>query len=84
MYFSLDKKLKEFELEHSIFVRWSPLDKEYVETEQMLAETKQKQLLLGMWKAAKRRTFLLKLKSKYAGMCKVDHTLNGHLLWYDF
>lgn len=39
-----------------------------MELECTLAESKRKQLLLGMWTAAKRRMFLLKLKSKYAGM----------------
>ena len=70
LYNSLDRALKEIESDHSISVRWSPLDKDYMEFESKIAESKQEHLLMGMWKAARRRKFLLELKAKYAGMMK--------------
>ncbi len=66
---STEKKLKEIEQNHCISLRWKPSDREYQEMEQALLGEKKEQLLLAIWKAAKRRAFLLKLKAKYAGRC---------------
>lgn len=62
------KKLEDIEKKHSIISRWTPSDKEYCELQQLVAAEKKEQLLRAIWKAAKRRAFLLKLKAKYAGM----------------
>ena len=60
--------MKDIEQKHSIPSRWTPADVEYKEVEHAILADKMEQLLLAMWKAAKRRSFLLKLKAKYAGM----------------
>ena len=73
--FRLGSVLKEIEKQHRISVRWTPQDKQYLEVENQFAETKREQLLLGLWKAAKRRKFLLQLKAKYAGLSLHDLVL---------
>ena len=65
---STEKKLEEIEEKHSITSRWTPSDKEYQKLEHSLVTDKKEQLLMAIWKAVKRRVFLLKLKAKYAGM----------------
>ena len=65
---SISKKLKEIEIKHSISSRWTPSDREYKESEHALLSDKKEELLRVIWKAAKRRSFLLQLKAKYAGM----------------
>ncbi len=69
LFSSMEKKLEEIERKHSISSRWTQSDKQYQELESHLVAGKEKkeQLLRAIWKAAKRRAFLLKLKAKYAG-----------------
>ena len=61
------KNLKDMEQKLSISTRWTSSDVEYKEVEHALLTNKREQMLLAMWKAAKRRLFLLRLKAKYAG-----------------
>ncbi len=63
----MEKKLEDIEKKHSIVSRWTTSDKEYQELERRLVAEKKEQLLRAIWKAAKIRAFLLKLKAKYAG-----------------
>ena len=67
LHYSLDKRLKEVEVKQAILVRWTPSSTEYRELERQVLDNKREYLLLGIWEAAKRRMFLLKLKAKYAG-----------------
>ena len=64
----VEKQLTEMEAKHTISSRWKMSDQEFTESEQALLLDKKDQLFLAIWKASKRRSFLLKLKAKYAGM----------------
>lgn len=64
---SLEIHLQDIEKKHNI-MRWTPLDKEYVELDHILKLNMQETLLLQLLKSANRRLFLLKLKKKYAGL----------------
>ena len=64
---SIEKQLQDIEVKHSVSLRWTPSDREYMDTGKTLLVNRKEQLLLTIWKAAKRRSFLLKLKAKYAG-----------------
>ncbi len=63
---SMEKKLEEIERKHSISSGWTQSDKQYEELQCHLVAEKKEQLLRAIWKAAKRRAFLLKLQAKYA------------------
>lgn len=53
---------------HGVVHRWVPSDREYIEHEHILNLRKQEVALLQLLKACNRRSFLLKLKKKYAGL----------------
>ena len=65
----LNSRLEEIERKHAIQHRWSQSNVEYTECLYTLALDKREHLLISMWKSGQRRTFLLNLKKKYAGVC---------------
>ena len=65
--FRLNITLEEVERKHHV-QRWTPLDEEYECVKQLFTFERQNHVGQGLWTSAVQRQFLLKLKSKYAGV----------------
>ncbi len=65
--YRLDEIISEMERERR-FERWLPSHEDYTTCERLLRGSKNEKLLLQLWRNSQRRSFLLKLKSKYSGM----------------
>lgn len=67
-FYRLNTSLEKLEKQHCIPHRWVPADTEYIQVQQYYSQEKQDQLAEAMWTSSVCRQFLLKLKSKYAGI----------------
>lgn len=63
----LEKELLQVEKKYKLAHRWSPSDKVFADYQQVLADSKRKQILSSLWITSTKRQYLLKLKAKYAG-----------------
>jgi len=59
------------EAQNGILQRWKPTDPEFQHLKQEYLAEKRKSLLAAIHDAAVRRTFLLQVKAKYAGVMLV-------------
>ena len=62
------RELKELEKKNSVLYRWNPSDKDYQELEHAYCLEKLNFFDRYLWASSVRRKFLLRLKSKYAGV----------------
>ena len=64
----MEQKLGEFEQKQQICSRWKPGDEEFSDGRSLYFKDKQESLRHSLWAAIVKWQYLLKLKSKYAGV----------------
>ena len=68
MPFRVDRQLSGIETKYHLPCRWDESHTEYARMKTLLSREKRDHVAEAMWAASSRRQFLLKLKSKYAGV----------------
>ena len=72
--------LQRVEERNDIVRRWTPTSPEYVSTKAVMRSKSKEKLKKEIRQGARERWYLLRLKSKYAGICLYIYALHNYLV----